>query len=736
MGLLSLIGIGKDDEEEKPEGVSGPSAADLAAERAEAQRKALEEIQASASERSQEVLDQAESRGEITQERSRAATTGAPIQLDEVRINRSDRYEPEADPFEEVATPDPGGDPRAPVPAWGSFGQPSQDAERRMSEVNDDLYGGGRAPAQAPQAGPAPIQLPEVQVNAGADYGTPNPQRNALQQMQGGGGLSAPPQKQGGPSTTPLGENGPSAPPVPSGTEGAGVSNAGPGSPMGQAFAGQRLPALQAQADQAQGYTPDAMQAAQPEEEGVDPLVRGRRVDRALKGVQAILRLAGGIGSAVAGANGNMAGQIAGAGVAGLGRVAGSFGGYGGEALQDRQLEQRDQAQAFTQNRAATSDARQAEESMANRALRERQVGTMEARENRMSTEEDELAPVRSALMRAQADRMRTQNAGAEYETETSRASRDPSSDVSRNAQALIRENRAVLGRSFSLSDEQIGRMSAAELQPFVGQHGSLARALGRRGGGVGGAGASRVMSAMPERFAEANGEAAEARWRTMTASQRENWYPQANGDGEAGQTQILPGVTSTIELSDTEVRQLRAGLASTQSYRSTLSSIGEIARRSGGLSAKISPEARAEITPHLVLLSGMVATLGQTGTINEGEVPRINAALPDPSNLEQMTFGSFGTRLQTWQTLVTNNTRAQLRARGVPEDGIDRALNIMSRGVQMGDGGNASGGRAAASGSTRYTVTNARGESREMTLSAEQVARVEAAGGSVEAAP
>ena len=76
-----------------------------------------------------------------------------------------------------------------------------------------------------------------------------------------------------------------------------------------------------------------------------------------------------------------------------------------------------------------------------------------------------------------------------------------------------------------------------------------------------------------------------------------------------------------------------------------------------------------------LTTLRGMVADVGQTGVINATEVPTINAALPNPNSLEQMTFGTFYDRIDQWMRVLQNDSRASLEAVGVDEPGIARVM-------------------------------------------------------------
>ena len=203
-------------------------------------------------------------------------------------------------------------------------------------------------------------------------------------------------------------------------------------------------------------------------------------------------------------------------------------------------------------------------------------------------------------------------------------------------------------------------------------------------------------------------------------------------GDGAAETTQILPGVTTTMDLEPGEARAMRQGFSSAMSRAGSLRRIGDVGRRYGGLTAAIDRDAQAEIVPELALLRGMVATLGQTGTIQAGEVPAINAALPNPADLEQMTFGTFERRLATWRSILEDSIRAQLWTMDVPEEQANAAIQALWRGGGAGSGG----GRARApqetappaepSSGRRVTVTgpDLEGGMRTRTRSLEELVR------------
>ena len=79
--------------------------------------------------------------------------------------------------------------------------------------------------------------------------------------------------------------------------------------------------------------------------------------------------------------------------------------------------------------------------------------------------------------------------------------------------------------------------------------------------------------------------------------------------------------------------------------------------------------------------MMSMVATLRNTGVINPAEAPTIEAAIPNPTQLRQMTLGEVQTRVNSFRTLLEQRIRANLAVLGVDEAGQDRAVEFLHSG-------------------------------------------------------
>lgn len=143
---------------------------------------------------------------------------------------------------------------------------------------------------------------------------------------------------------------------------------------------------------------------------------------------------------------------------------------------------------------------------------------------------------------------------------------------------------------------------------------------------------------------------------------------------------EILPGVHATVAVSQGEAQEIRRSFSQAGSAIANLTNLEGIAEE-GGAGGVFSPAQRASVTPRLTVGRGMVAQLGNTGIINPSEVPAINAALPNPNELEQMTLGTFSQRVRAWRGLLEDNVRASLSTRGVDDAGVARAIQILRTG-------------------------------------------------------
>jgi len=370
-----------------------------------------------------------------------------------------------------------------------------------------------------------------------------------------------------------------------------------------------------------------------------------------------------------------------------------------GETLRQTKASQeqsRLRAEALDERRAGrdAAQAAQAEQREAERARRDAELGLAERRTAAYEDAQGSLSADRQA-----------RRAAAEQAVEEQR---DPRSSLAEARRIEYREAmelaRSQLGDQFAarvgVSDEQLDGMSAQQIERLLAPLSRIG-IRGRRAGSGHGGGATR--QGLVQAYVEAGGDeraAAAMSSRQLAAAVETRGREAARHSGPEGGVQILPGVYASVDINDAEASRIRDGFAVAQGQMASLRRVLEIQGQHSGADA-LTPDARARLIPELTLMRGMVATLGNTGTINEGEVPTINAALPNPAELEQMSFGTFQARLGQWRRAIEDSVRGRLGARGVPQDQIERAIGALWSGSwSAGGGGGGGGGRAEAGGS------------------------------------
>ena len=283
---------------------------------------------------------------------------------------------------------------------------------------------------------------------------------------------------------------------------------------------------------------------------------------------------------------------------------------------------------------------------------------------------------------------------GTEAERAREAADRDarvnPASDLSRAAQARLRMELDAMSTSPRLRvvadafREGLDGMSVADveriessslLRPFLNRDGGS----GSGGGAVGAAGMSRadraevliraaVERGMEEDVARATlaSLGAEAFSRSILGdammTHRADATARRRADATAAANEVIPGVPARagIDLGAPEARGIRQRV---ERYRDGWIALNEIDRiaREHGAAAVVTPEIRAEIEPYMLSLISLGAAVQNSGTLNAGERPIIEATLPDPSSLEGTTLGGFTGSLRGWRNRLRQATGAAI---------------------------------------------------------------------------
>ena len=340
-------------------------------------------------------------------------------------------------------------------------------------------------------------------------------------------------------------------------------------------------------------------------------------------------------------------------------------------AQEARQVEQDQMARERAQR-----DARQAEQRLA----QQRTEGDRRLDLQERGVEAREMdARRRMALMERQSALLDAQRRAAEGDAAAQAQMMDPSSPVSHGAQDILLDAYQQ-ARGEDLPEELVDAVrsqSARALQDNdavrVALQGQYSTRRASRGGG-GGAGASA------RRAADLAGKLRRAGYsEEQVRQQLESLGLTAPESG----VEILPGVRSGIDTSDTEVRGLRDGFAAAASRADSLRALSAIGQRYGA-SARIDPRASAAVAPHLMALRAMAADIQGTGVINPSEVETINASLPDPRSVVGMTFGTLQEATANWRRLLESKIAAGLRVRGVDDGGVQRAIAALRAGGQF----------------------------------------------------
>ncbi len=336
-------------------------------------------------------------------------------------------------------------------------------------------------------------------------------------------------------------------------------------------------------------------------------------------------------------------------------------------------------------------------------ALQERQQSFREEdatrRADRQDRAADDLSQYRDRMAGA-----REQSAEAQAEASRARAAltaasraradelREVDSDISnqlRTAYVDMVQQLNTLGDTTVTVPEDINTLSGEVVRDMLRRLPHVT--LGRRGTGrrrVGGGGGPSI----PESF-RPNDPNRAAQWRQLTRSQRGRAILEdgAGGDIEEGRVGLIPGVTGDANLVSTpEARSFRDGFAETGAAMDAIGILEGVAQRYG-TQAVIDPRIAAEIAPQLMIMRGIATELQHTGTINEGEAPLINRAIPDPSNLQGMTIGDIERSVRAWRAALESRVLRRAQSMGVDGAGIAelrRALRSMA-----GGGGRSSGG-------------------------------------------
>lgn len=402
-------------------------------------------------------------------------------------------------------------------------------------------------------------------------------------------------------------------------------------------------------------------------------------------------------------------------GLMAAGGMSGARGPTWGE--QARARDRQTDADAARQEAATATLAGQAHD----RALAERRVGTQERAQEALAERQQSLSETgqareeRTAQIAARALELREtgmesgaaltqarieaiRSAQAERE-----ALRDPTSPES--LRAVDRFGRRVehigqvTGRDYDITAEGLAAEDVRAMEQGLSSTRSPQAPRGRGTGGGGPMG-------RPPWFA---GDDAE--WGALGATGRRSAilrHSQASGADAEGFPEVIPGsgIRFGGDVDSVTVRQVRQGLIGARSHAAALGTIDRIARERGA-SATVDPRIEADLVAATQAMMAMVAEMRNTGIINPAEAPTIEAAIPNPTSMRQMTLGEVQRRVNSFRNLLDQRVRAQLSANGVDEAGQEQISRWLRSG-SMGGGG-AGAQRAAPAGGPQSDMVRVR---------------------------
>jgi hypothetical protein len=291
-----------------------------------------------------------------------------------------------------------------------------------------------------------------------------------------------------------------------------------------------------------------------------------------------------------------------------------------------------------------------------------------------------ERGPATSPLQQAQADRIREEIARHQREMEA----QSPESATARAQYLALVDTlpQGMRGRLMqAIPPERVETMSAAELRAPTARIQAF-RERGTAGSSSGGT--SVDFAALRRRAVDAGipEEAAAAMDRRQLVSEINQRTRDGGGENQA--IEIIAGVTAGMDLSD---QQLRSASAELIDYRRAMGALASLERvhQERGASAVVDPSVIAEIRAPMMALRGIASRIQGTGTITEGEMPAINAALPDPTSWQGQTLGTLMSSMRGWRGMILGNAEAGLRAFGVDDEGWRRARTYLESGSAQG---------------------------------------------------
>lgn len=362
--------------------------------------------------------------------------------------------------------------------------------------------------------------------------------------------------------------------------------------------------------------------------------------------------------------------------------------------------------QARARDRQADADALRAQQAQdqlagnaANRELAARRVaateenartlaGSREANAALQAQREDRQSAIAARALDLRAQGMEATEALTQARLEDIRdrmtarqEARDPESAASQRAQERFGRHvdyiGQVSGRDLDISAEGMSVDDVRAMEQGLGLPRHVREPRGR-GGGSGPLG-------RPEWFTGSDAE-----WGALGATGRRSAilrHSQRSGSEEDGNPEVIlgSGIRFGGSVDAPTIRSVRDGLAEARGQSAALGTIDRIARERGAR-ALVDPRIEADLVAATQAMMAMVATMRNTGVINPGEAPTIEAAIPNPRDLRQQTLGEVQRRVNAFRTLLEQRVNARLGVLGVT-DADQRRVTQWLRSGSLGGG-------------------------------------------------
>lgn len=329
------------------------------------------------------------------------------------------------------------------------------------------------------------------------------------------------------------------------------------------------------------------------------------------------------------------------------------------------------------------------------------------SREARMAADSERRASMDARRLDLEERGLSGREGRAADEAAREAAMRDPASPASSAARQRLAATLSALRsspRTRPIADalsEGLEGMSAYDVERI--ESGSMLRPLMGRGGGVAGGGGGGAMTDALRAQLEARGldpalvDALGVRGARAVLA-RETEAPSEPGAEELDPRVIVGDLRVGVDMNPTAMNALRSDWREARGTFDALRTLENAVSDTNFVERMADPGFAARINPALARLRGIAARIQGSGIINPGELPVINATIPDPRE-DRVAFGAFVDSLREWRRMAQAQIETAFADFNVDEDGIRRAMAALGSGGRIARGAPSGGGSATSAG-------------------------------------